>query len=233
VSCEFSHDDGAYVLGALSPSERSAYQAHLAGCAECTRAVQELAGLPGLLGRVPADVLEAPADEPLPDTLLPGLVRQARRTQRRRTRMAVGAAAAAALIVAGGSLAVGLAIDDRGSDTAAPTTETTSAPTGEAMEPVGPEVMTANLALTSVAWGTRLDLTCSYPPPSGGWGESEEWAYVMVVRTRDGHVEQVATWRALPGKTMQLAAATATSRDDIRSVEIRTTTGDPLLTLTA
>ena len=32
MSCELAHDAGAYVLGALSPAERSAFQAHLAGC---------------------------------------------------------------------------------------------------------------------------------------------------------------------------------------------------------
>ncbi|MDQ4051630.1 MAG: zf-HC2 domain-containing protein, partial [Actinomycetota bacterium] len=95
MSCQFSHYDGVYVLGALSPSERSAFQAHLAGCDECTRALQELAGLPGLLGRVPADVLESPADEPLPTTLLPALLLETRRSRRRRVRMIIAAAAAA------------------------------------------------------------------------------------------------------------------------------------------
>jgi anti-sigma factor RsiW len=234
VSCEFSHYDGAYVLGALSPAERSDYQAHLAGCDDCTRAVQELAGLPGLLGRVPADVLESPGEEPLPDTLLPALLRETRRSRRRRARVAVAATAAAAVVIAGGSLAIGLAVGDDGADTVAPSpTETTNAPTGQPMKPVGPEVMSASLAMTSVSWGTKLDLTCSYPPPPDDWGNAEGWAYAMFVVTNDGHVEQVATWRALPGKTMQLAAATAASREDISSVEIRTMTGEPLLRLEA
>jgi hypothetical protein len=51
------------------------------------------------------------------------------------------------------------------------------------------------------------------------------------VRDRDGKVEQVATWRALPGKTMHLDAATATSREDIASVEVRTADGQPVLQL--
>jgi hypothetical protein len=232
MSCEFAHDDGAYVLGALSPADRSAFQAHLSGCAECTRAVQELAGLPGLLARVPADVLEQRDAEPLPDTLLPGLVREVQRVQRRRMWTVVGTAAAAAVVVAGGSLAIGLNVGDDGPGTATaqPSSE---APTGQAMQVVGPEVMTADLALTSVSWGTRLDLTCSYPTPDEPWETAKEWTYAMFVVTKDGNVEQVATWKALPGKTMRLAAATAASRDDIASVEIRTGTGEPLLTLTA
>jgi hypothetical protein len=234
VSCEFAHFDGAYVLGALSPSERSDYQAHLSGCADCTRAVQELAGLPGLLARVPADVLEPRADEPLPDTLLPALVREVRRTRRRRGWAVAGAAAAAAVVVGGGSLVLGLSLDHGESDLAGPApSATASEPVGRPMVSVGSDPMSADLALTSVAWGTRLDLTCSYPAPAGPWEEPEPWTYVMVVRTRNGRVEQVATWRALPGKTMRLAAATAASQEDIASVEIRTSGGEAVLTLTA
>ena len=55
MSCDFAHQDGAYVLGALSSSERMAFEHHLATCPECARAVRRLAGLPGLLARtVPA-----------------------------------------------------------------------------------------------------------------------------------------------------------------------------------
>ena len=43
--------DAAYVLGALPPRERREYENHLAGCAECTTDVLELAGIPGLLAR--------------------------------------------------------------------------------------------------------------------------------------------------------------------------------------
>jgi hypothetical protein len=229
MSCELRHSDGAYVLGALSPAERSDFQAHLAGCAECTQAVQELAGLPGVLGRVPADVLESPGEVPLPDTLLPALLRESRAVRRRRTRVTLAGAAAAAVVVAGGSLGIGLVLGDDDP----PPSATPNVPTGQPMETVGADWMTADLALTSVSWGTRLDLTCSYPPPPDGVSHAEEWSYVMVVRTRDGNVEQVATWRALPGKTMRLAAATAADRDDITSVEIRTSTGEPLLRLDA
>ena len=80
MTCEFAHEDAAYVLGALSSAERAAFQEHLAGCAECSQAVRRLSGLPGLLSRVSLDVLEAPApEEPVPDTLLPALVAEARR----------------------------------------------------------------------------------------------------------------------------------------------------------
>ena len=36
MTCMFAHHDGAYVLGALSPAERRAFEDHLPGCAACT-----------------------------------------------------------------------------------------------------------------------------------------------------------------------------------------------------
>ncbi len=107
MSCEFAHDDGAYVLGALSPTERVAFKQHLAGCEECTRSVAELAGLPGLLGRVDAAVLEEPPADELPPSLLPALLREVRRERRRRTLTTVGLAAAAAVVAAAVPIGLG------------------------------------------------------------------------------------------------------------------------------
>jgi hypothetical protein len=99
------------------------------------------------------------------------------------------------------------------------------------MVPVGQRVLKATVALTSVDWGTRLDLTCTYAQIDDGYGSSSGWTYALVVRTRDGRLEQVATWRALPGRTMTLSGATAAGRDDITSVEVRAPDGTPVLEL--
>ena len=229
MSCGFEHDDGAYVLGALSPADRQAFEAHLSVCDRCQRSVRELAGLPGLLSRVDVGVLEAPAaDEPVPASVLPTLLRDVRRDRRRRTWLTAGAAAAAAVVVATATIAV-TRLDDSGDGPAASPPSASSPATGQAMEPVGDPVgVRATLDLAPVAWGTRLELVCSYEGESYAAPE----AYALVVHTRDGRSEQVATWKSLPGKTMRLAAATATSRADIASVEMRTASGDPVLELT-
>ncbi|RPF22617.1 anti-sigma factor family protein [Myceligenerans xiligouense] len=129
--------DAAYVLGALSPSDRHAYERHLAACHTCRAAVAELAGMPGLLSTVSPAQAESPTQDapgatPLPDGAPPAhtgagagaggapdtslapavplapLARAARRSRRRRRTL--GAVAASALLIAGaagGSLLTG------------------------------------------------------------------------------------------------------------------------------
>lgn len=46
---EYATWDAAYVLGSLSAPDRSEFEAHLAGCPPCRRAVAEVSGVPGLL----------------------------------------------------------------------------------------------------------------------------------------------------------------------------------------
>lgn len=223
MSCEFAYSDGSYVLGALSPSDRQVFEQHLSTCSDCAQSVRELAGMPGLLSRVDADVLDAPpVAEPASETLLPALLREVRRSQRRRAYVRAGLAAAAVVTVAGGAVAI---VTDGGSPATPPSA---SASVGAAMTPVQQDQMTARLAVEGVPWGTRFDLTCSYAA-SDEYGQLASTSYAMFVHTRDGQTEQVATWNALPGRTMKLAAATATQRSDITFVEVRTTDGTPVL----
>ena len=114
--------------------------------------------------------------------------------------------------------------------TAPPVTAPTT-PVGSDMEPVGGEVpVTASLTLEDVTWGTRIGLTCTYDPSSVEYDLPPEVTYLLVVRTRAGVVEQVGTWRSVGGRTMRFEAGTATRRDDIASVEVRTTDGRVVLT---
>ena len=66
---------GAYLLGALPPRERSAFEEHLAHCAACRNEIADLAGIPALLGKVTlSEIMAAPAADPdlLADELRPG-----------------------------------------------------------------------------------------------------------------------------------------------------------------
>lgn len=230
MSCRFAHDDGAYVLGALSPAERLAFERHLSECDECTQAVRRLAGLPGLLGRVDETVLADPStDEPVPDTLLPALSSEVGRARRRRTAFAVGLAAAAA-VVAGTVPVVVTQLRDAGPPSAS-STPSASAP--RAMDPVGDVPVRASVALAQVAWGTRLDLTCTYKPESVEYDLPPAADYALFVRTRDGRAEQVGTWRSVGGRTMMLSAATAATPQEIASVEVRTLDGRVVLEVAA
>jgi predicted anti-sigma-YlaC factor YlaD len=221
MTCELAQHDGAYVLGALSPEERLAFERHLDTCPPCSASVRDLAGLPGLLAQVSPEILISPPDrDPVPETLLPNLVAEVRR-ERRRRRWVGGLVAAAAVVVIGIATAVAVTNDDE------PVQEPPVS--SEVMVPIGQDAVEASVALTSVAWGTKLDLTCSYDVPAGGYTH-EPPTYALVVRTTDG-TEQVATWKGLPGKTMRLTGATALTTDQIVSVEVQDAEGHPLLEL--
>lgn len=231
VGDEFRDHDAAYVLGALSSDDRRAYEAHLAVCRDCAASVRELAGLPGLLATVPREIAEGEPIEAPPETMLPALVRQVRR-ERLRRRWIVGlvaAAAAVALVVAGLSL--------RTPAGQLPTTAQTAGPgptatVGErAMSQVSPSDLQARVALVGVAWGTRLEVTCSYVDTGEYAAGPGDAAYVLVVRDRSGQEEEVAHWRALPGRTMRVLGASAFSLADIASVEVQSADGTPLLEL--
>jgi anti-sigma factor RsiW len=233
MTCDHLDRDGSYVLGALAPAERLEFEQHLTGCADCARSVRELAGLPGLLARVDPSVLDDPPDDPpVPVTLLPTLLLAVRRSRQRRLLLTAGAAAAtlAAAVVLPLTLTGGN--EGRTRSAQPPAGATSPALTvSRAMAPVGDVPVRARLAVTSVAWGTRLDLSCTYGAEAGRYRLPRSVTYGLFVRTRDGSTEQVGTWRSLEGRTMRLSAATATPRRDIASVEVRTAKGRPVLEL--
>jgi Putative zinc-finger len=227
LDCPYEMWDGSYVLGSLSPAERREFEAHLDGCEQCSRAVRDLAGLPGLLGRIGPEILDEPEPEPVPETLLPRLSRAVRRQQQRRTWLTAGIAAAAAVAVtAGGALALNGRSEAPTAGSSHPPIVTSSS---RPMTQLSRDPMTASVALTPVAWGTKVDLSCSYPP---GTARYEGGAYALVVHTTDGHSQRVATWNGLPGKTMSVSGATSAWKQDIASVEVTKLDGSPVAELT-
>lgn len=238
--------DAAYVLGALGPSDRRAYERHLAECDACRSAVAELAGMPGLLSTLsPAHAEALVAEVPGPDLSdaghgdgpqarpgdvvpLASLARAARRSRvRRRT---LGAVAASALLVAGavgGSALAGNGVlwSPDGADTAPPSASVTDARTLE-LRPVDGADMRAQVVATPTDYGTKLHWRCHYPPapgeqrPDGGYVPPEPIRYELVLVGRDGARTVAATWVWSGGTSPGLDASSAVSLADLDRIEI-------------
>ena len=99
---ELATEDAAYLLGGLQPAEQDRFERHLLYCERCRESIDQLAELPRLLGTVRLDDLADAGDqvEPVPETLLPGLLTQIATVRRRRLRRAVLAGFAAACVLA-------------------------------------------------------------------------------------------------------------------------------------
>jgi len=216
---QFAQYDAAYVLGALSPEDRLAFEAHLETCTTCADGVRDLAGLPGLMARVPLEQVLAPPVEQPPATVLPSLSLAVRRERRRRRWVTAAGLAAAAVLAVGAVAVVGSRTGTPGPARAAagiPMTQVVRAP------------LHASARFVDMAWGTRIDLTCTYDT-TDAWLSGATYALVVVDRT--GGSQQVATWTAVPGKVSTVMAASSWKQADMSRIEIRTMSGQPVLQL--
>ncbi|MFW8745879.1 hypothetical protein, partial [Mesorhizobium japonicum] len=101
-----------------------------------------------------------------------------------------------------------------------------------ALAPATASPLRAEVQLTSVAWGTRIDMHCAYGTQNHWADPADEgdWDYALWVVDRDGVASQVSTWNAVSGSQVRLSAATALPLDRIATVEVRSaSTGDVLL----
>lgn len=229
--------DAAYVLGALSPEERRAFERHLADCPRCSAAVAELAGMPGILSALtaadagaagePADALPQDAHQPTDVQRLAA----AARVERRRARRLFGVAAGvmAVVLLAAGIAVGGMVLAPQSED--ATSSNATVADVLE-MDPLVPGTLTADLTVTSKKWGTLLTWECRYGDamwPDVIDGAVEAAQYALVVTKKDGTLAAVATWQAAGDRAGGLTAATSIPTEDIESVEIRSVPGyEPL-----
>jgi hypothetical protein len=214
--------DAAYVMGALEPEERREFEAHLLTCDACSERVEELRPTVGLLAAARAagafdESDESLAGPPIPETLLPGLLRRAARERSRRrifTASVVGVAAACVI-----ALAIVLLPSSSGSSQPAP----------QALQAVRPSPVHATAVLVSKPWGTEIELHCRYDT-----GVAAGVPYGLRVYDKDGGEQpySAGTWTLTPGKVTDFTGGVAIARDDIAKMQITLPDGTAILQLT-
>jgi hypothetical protein len=221
----FREWDAAYVLGALSEAERAEFERHLTTCAECRAGVAELDALPPVMSRLSSEdalaTIAPPADAaPSEPSTIAELATAVRRRRMRRSALWLAAAVVVvALATTGGVLA--------GTRIAQPAV-TQAAGIDYTMVPAtDPAFVTADVTVTSKAWGTRLDWSCDYAI-DGEW-PAEPVQYDMAVTLKDGATMTVASWTAAGRRAQGLSASMGVRTADIKSVQILYhATGKPL-----
>jgi hypothetical protein len=224
----FTYDAGPYVLGALPPEDRRDFEEHLATCRHCRAEVQEFAGLPGLLSRLPAGelpaVLQGSPEPPPPVSVLPALLTEAgvERTSRRRRSVIVGIAAA--LVVAAGSAGVTEAIVN------APTAAVAQPQAAQFQSNVDGLPASASAVVTDVPGGTRIVMSCQYTGPLSDDGKAPQTYNLRYVPKGGGAPHWMGSWPVLSADSYRLDMVVPVSRDQISKFEV-TWNGKPLLTL--
>ncbi len=216
----FATSDAAYVLGILDLPERRAFELHLQTCDRCVASVSALRGLPELMSLYTPPELAADSAGPdgldLPETLLPRLLDEVGRQRRRRR---IGLAAVATTAVAASVAAVVLLVSSGGSGHK-------SVPP-LAMSAVVTTPVHATAVVQPVAWGTKIDLHCSYDTLNYAPGLT----YGLVVVDRNNVSHQLGDWQIVPGRDTDFTGGTSLTRAEIAQVEVTTSSGKPVLNL--
>lgn len=223
--------DAAYVLGALSPAERREFEEHIKQCEPCSNAVAELAAMPGLLGSLPTDdalnLLGPEAtDIVTPDPTSANSLHRLTARARRRRRIQTWSAGVAGVAVAAATFAGASVVSDGLNPPAQPSI---SVPLQKAM----PGPLTADLALASVEWGTKIHMRCDYhvdPGTNGGSPPSTRIRYGLYVTDDAGTETRVSSWTSSPGETVTVAGSIDVPISDITALDVRSLdTGTVLL----
>jgi hypothetical protein len=197
MTCQMMMSLGVYVLGAADAAERERVEAHLGGCPACRAELARLRPLPGLLARVPDDMLAAGRQ--------PGAVGRAARFRRpavqRRWRAGAAVCAAAAAGVAGGMWL---------------------APSGAGLPPATVIMSAANpvthvsatAALTATSWGTSIQLQLRGLPLNVDCH--------LVVRSRTGAAEVAGIWDAWRAGPVTIPASAGWLPSDIADMQVAT-----------
>jgi len=227
-SGDICQSDAAYVLGALSPGDRRAFEDHLRDCVDCRESVQRLAGMPGLLALTTAETLQD-SGPPVPDSLLPGLIARAHSVRRRRVWIVGGllAASIAVILALAGTLVLRPSAENTAdaAGTAPSSTAATTPPVEpEPMAQLVPGPMSASLELVEKRWGTAITVFCKYDQDI-----DTSTPYDLAVVDTDGNLTSAGTWRAVPGVTARVVTATAVPLNRIAALEVQLPDGQTIL----
>jgi hypothetical protein len=220
--------DGPYVLGALGRADRLEYEQHLTECPRCRAAVADLSGLPGLLGRVDADVAlalidAAPATGPDTAVLAPVLplpAPPARPHPVRRRAVAVAGAIAAAAAAVAIAVPITAAMTDHDAPPAAAVVVAE-----RQMAPVAATPVAASFKVIDAHGKATVEMSCTY----AAGGAPYQAAFELWLNEQDGPPQRLAGWWAGPGDALTLTRTTELNPQLVRSVEIRAASGQTIL----
>jgi Putative zinc-finger len=225
---EIRHALGVYLLGAISPADRSTVERHLARCADCRAELAGLAALPGRLGSVPAaDMTKLAADERQgerpPDLPLQTLLDRAARIRRRLRWRRLAVAAAAVLIVgAGGGVAASRVLYSTATGPYASAVPWAATVTGS-----DPQTgMSATVKYLGRPWGLALKVQVS--------GISPGTRCELQVVDASGQDVPAGGWMVAAGHALAwYPASSPLPVHDVRGFEITTTRGKDLVIVSA
>lgn len=229
MRCEDGHDDAAYVLGALSPAERAAYERHLATCSFCREAVADLAAVPDMLDRLDADefarLLDPTLTEPAPRVVYnPALSSSPARPRRSRRRTltvrVLSTAAAAVLVLVLGGGVVAWSMNQKPPSGPPPGPAVAMSPVDDIVSPI-----TATVRLTSTAGGTKVEMNCAYSKSAG-----QAYTFRLIAYGPDEQKEQLGSWLAQPGTEFRMPGATHFGEGSLARLEIVRFDGRAMLT---
>lgn len=225
MTCPITVRLGVYALGAADDTERVLIETHLSTCWACRAELTRLEPLPGLLARVPANLLRTD----LPPASRPGHApaggggTQTGATPGRKVRAAAGRWRSAAAMAAAAALgaAGGFWLAQPGASQPA----ANSPPAATTLSGTNPVThVRVTVTLTGTSWGTSIRLLASGLPLNQ--------TCRLIVRSRSGGTEVAGAWDDWRAGPVSIPASTAWRPADIASLQVATRSGN-LVTVTA
>jgi len=230
---EYREWDAAYVLGALSYEERKEYEVHLAQCPTCSNSLALLAGIPGFLGKIDSQTANAILDSAAvvsdgarwDDSIFIKKLAARAAKEQRTTRIRQSLIAAAALIICiSMGAATGILVHARSGQPTLSSPAATAATAAAAawhLTNLQPQIMSAELRITSKKWGTHFDWDCTYSKNAASWPAATR--YNLVITDASGRKTTIASWSPSGGIAKGLSATTALPVSQIKMLEVTVT----------